>query len=94
MLSHLTPCCVYSESELPAAECASIKDGVCRSEWSQANDLLSALGQSLPDCNSFDADGLSCSSDNCKYVRYDSILLILEACIELDNLMNICSSNY
>ena len=56
-----------------AAECASIKDGVCRSEWSQANDLLSALGQSLPDCNSFDADGLSCSSDNCKYVRYVTV---------------------
>ena len=51
-----------------AAECESIRDVVCQSEWQKANDLLSAFGQRLPDCDSFDADGLYCSNENCKYI--------------------------
>ena len=40
-------------------ECVDIRDVTCKSEWSRASDLLSSLGQQLPDCNTLGNSGIT-----------------------------------
>ena len=60
-----------------AAQCMEIRDSICESEWKKASDLLALAGRPpLPDCSSFDDEGLDCDSE---YTVKAQIIIIIQS---------------
>ena len=64
-----------------AAQCMEIRDSICESEWKEASGLLALAGlRPLPDCSSFDDEGLDCEQGTIPHCKCPNIILYIPMC--------------
>ena len=64
-----------------AAQCMEIRDSICESEWKEASGLLALAGlRPLPDCSSFDDEGLDCEQGTIPHCKCPNLILYIPMC--------------